>query len=132
MGWQDQVGRDRSRKPPPVRPRSMSLSERELDVLWLYGYEGLAIKQVGEVLGISEETGKSYLKRLREKFWARGIQETSRTHLYLLALNECVGRPECRRARDELLRTLLDENAPEVVRPDVPLVTEEVVRDAVL
>lgn len=109
-----------------------SLSERELDVLWLYGFEGFAIKQVGEILGISEETGKSYLKRLREKFWSRGVMQTTRTHLYLLALTECVGRPECRAARDELLRMLLDENAPEVIRPETAPVAEEVTDDALL
>lgn len=124
----DAQGRHRVR---PVREVSNALSSRELDVLWLYGFEGMAIKQVGSFLGISEETGKSYLKRIREKFWARGISRTSRTHLYVLALTECVGRQECRDARDELLRTLLNEDAPELLKPDATAVDEEVA-DAVL
>lgn len=93
--------------------QSTDLSPRELDVLWLYGFEGLPIKQVASFLGIAEETGKSYLKRIREKYWARGVMRTTRTHLYMLALTECIGRPECRQARDELLRELLTEDAPE-------------------
>lgn len=92
---------------------STNLSSRELDVLWLYGFEGMPVKQVGTFLGISEETAKSYLKRIREKFWARGVRNTTRTFLYMLALTECVGRQECRNAREELLRELLTEDAPE-------------------
>lgn len=94
-------------------PLTTVLSERELDVLWLYGHDGLPMKQVATYLGVALETGKSYLKRIRVKLRARGIPADARVDLFRAALGECRHRPEAMAARSELLAYLLSPGAPE-------------------
>jgi DNA-binding CsgD family transcriptional regulator len=89
------------------------LSPKEVHVLWYYGAEGWPMKQVVTELDISMETGKSYLKRIRNKLRRRGVPADSRVDLYRAALIECVDLPWCLAARDELLRYLLTDTAPE-------------------
>jgi two-component system, NarL family, uhpT operon response regulator UhpA len=63
------------------------LSAQERRVVALYG-NGESVKSVATQLGISEETAKSYLKRVREKYRAYGIDVGTKVALRKRAIIE--------------------------------------------
>lgn len=66
-----------------------ALSERELEVLRSLGM-GLADKQIARAMGISEDTVKEYLRRIRAKYTDRGRPAKSRVDLYRRSLEDGV------------------------------------------
>jgi DNA-binding NarL/FixJ family response regulator len=64
-----------------------NLSEREADVLRLYA-AGVPAKSVGRRLGVSYETVLEYLQRIRRKYKGAGRTVTSRTDLYIAAVED--------------------------------------------
>jgi DNA-binding NarL/FixJ family response regulator len=64
-----------------------SLSAREADVLRLYA-AGLPAKSVARQLGISYETVTEYLQRIRKKYVTVGRAVSSRTDLYIAAVED--------------------------------------------
>ncbi|QWT23614.1 response regulator transcription factor [Subtercola sp. PAMC28395] len=63
------------------------LSAQERRVMALYG-GGEPVKQVAEQLSISEETAKSYLKRIREKYRVLGIDVGTKVALRKRAIQD--------------------------------------------
>ncbi|MEF2976981.1 response regulator transcription factor [Subtercola sp. YIM 133946] len=63
------------------------LSAQERRVMALYG-GGEPVKQVAEQLSISEETAKSYLKRIREKYRVLGIDVGTKVALRRRAIQD--------------------------------------------
>lgn len=63
------------------------LSAQERRVMALYG-AGQPVKSVAYELGISEETAKSYLKRIREKYRLAGIDVGTKVALRLRAIED--------------------------------------------
>ncbi|CAN5363411.1 two-component system response regulator YvfU [soil metagenome] len=63
------------------------LSAQERRVMALYG-GGEPVKQVAEQLSISEETAKSYLKRIREKYRVVGIDVGTKVALRKRAIHD--------------------------------------------
>ncbi len=68
---------------------SPALSERELEVLRAVGM-GLADKQIARLMGISEDTVKEYLRRIRAKYTERGRPAKSRVDLFRRSLEDGV------------------------------------------
>lgn len=68
---------------------SPALSERELQVLRALGM-GLADKQIARLMGISEDTVKEYLRRIRAKYTERGRPAKSRVDLFRRSLEDGV------------------------------------------
>ena len=68
---------------------SPALSERELEVLRALGM-GLADKQIARLMGISEDTVKEYLRRIRAKYTERGRPAKSRVDLFRRSLEDGV------------------------------------------
>lgn len=66
---------------------SPKLSAQERRVMALYG-GGEPVKSVAYQLGISEETAKSYLKRIREKYRVAGIDVGTKVALRKRAIND--------------------------------------------
>ncbi|MDF2444542.1 MAG: hypothetical protein JWR01_2745 [Subtercola sp.] len=66
---------------------SPKLSAQERRVMALYG-GGEPVKQVAEQLSISEETAKSYLKRIREKYRVLGIDVGTKVALRKRAIQD--------------------------------------------
>ncbi|MDO9590677.1 MAG: LuxR C-terminal-related transcriptional regulator, partial [Microcella sp.] len=66
---------------------SPRLSAQERRVMALYG-AGEPVKTVAYQLGISEETAKSYLKRIREKYRIAGIDVGTKVALRKQALSD--------------------------------------------
>ena len=66
-----------------------ALSERELEVLRALGM-GLADKQIARLMGISEDTVKEYLRRIRAKYTERGRPAKSRVDLFRRSLEDGV------------------------------------------
>ena len=66
-----------------------ALSERELEVLRALGM-GLADKQIARLMGISEDTVKEYLRRIRAKYTQRGRPAKSRVDLFRRSLEDGV------------------------------------------
>ncbi|PPF83358.1 DNA-binding response regulator [Subtercola sp. Z020] len=66
---------------------SPKLSAQERRVMALYG-GGEPVKQVAEQLSISEETAKSYLKRIREKYRVVGIDVGTKVALRKRAIQD--------------------------------------------
>jgi DNA-binding NarL/FixJ family response regulator len=66
-----------------------ALSERELEVLRSLGL-GLADKQIARAMGISEDTVKEYLRRIRAKYADRGRPAKSRVDLFRRSLEDGV------------------------------------------
>ncbi|MEA9985226.1 MULTISPECIES: response regulator transcription factor [Subtercola] len=66
---------------------SPKLSAQERRVMALYG-GGEPVKQVAEQLSISEETAKSYLKRIREKYRVLGIDVGTKVALRKRAIHD--------------------------------------------
>jgi DNA-binding NarL/FixJ family response regulator len=66
-----------------------ALSERELEVLRSLGM-GLADKQIARAMGISEDTVKEYLRRIRAKYTDRGRPAKSRVDLFRRSLEDGV------------------------------------------
>ncbi len=66
---------------------SPRLSAQERRVMALYA-TGEAVKSVAYQLGISEETAKSYLKRIREKYRAHGIDVGTKVALRMQAIQD--------------------------------------------
>lgn len=66
---------------------SPRLSAQERRVMALYG-AGEPVKSVAYQLGISEETAKSYLKRIREKYRIAGIDVGTKVALRKQAIND--------------------------------------------
>ena len=71
----------RSTSPAP------KLSAQERRVMALYG-AGETVKSVAVKLGISEETAKSYLKRIREKYRAAGVDVGTKVALRRRAISD--------------------------------------------
>ena len=63
------------------------LSAQERRVMALYG-NGEPVKSVALLLGISEETAKSYLKRIREKYRVGGIDLGTKVALRRRAIED--------------------------------------------
>ena len=63
------------------------LSAQERRVMALYG-AGETVKSVAAKLGISEETAKSYLKRIREKYRAAGVDVGTKVALRRRAISD--------------------------------------------
>jgi two-component system uhpT operon response regulator UhpA len=63
------------------------LSAQERRVMALYG-GGEPVKQVAQALDISEETAKSYLKRIREKYRVAGIDVGTKVALRKRAIQD--------------------------------------------
>jgi len=66
---------------------SPKLSAQERRVMALYG-AGEPVKSVAYQLGISEETAKSYLKRIREKYRVAGIDVGTKVALRMQAIED--------------------------------------------
>lgn len=66
---------------------SPRLSAQERRVMALYG-AGEPVKAVAYQLGISEETAKSYLKRIREKYRLAGYDVGTKVALRKRAIND--------------------------------------------
>jgi hypothetical protein len=66
----------------------------------LYG-GGEPVKSVAYQLGISEETAKSYLKRIREKYRVAGIDVGTKVALRKRAIQDGILIQDARRARSE-------------------------------
>ncbi len=66
---------------------SPKLSAQERRVMALYG-GGEPVKQVAYQLGISEETAKSYLKRIREKYRVAGVDVGTKVALRKRAIQD--------------------------------------------
>jgi len=66
-----------------------ALSVRELEVLRALGL-GLADKQIARLMGISEDTVKEYLRRIRAKYTERGRPAKSRVDLFRRSLEDGV------------------------------------------
>lgn len=66
-----------------------ALSARELEVLRSLGL-GLADKQIARQMGISEDTVKEYLRRIRAKYAERGRPAKSRVDLFRRSLEDGV------------------------------------------
>lgn len=66
---------------------SPRLSAQERRVMALYG-AGEPVKSVAYQLGISEETAKSYLKRIREKYRVAGIDVGTKVALRMRAIED--------------------------------------------
>lgn len=66
---------------------SPKLSAQERRVMALYG-AGEPVKSVAYQLGISEETAKSYLKRIREKYRVAGIDVGTKVALRMQAIDD--------------------------------------------
>ena len=66
---------------------SPRLSAQERRVMALYG-GGEPVKQVAKALDISEETAKSYLKRIREKYRMVGIDVGTKVALRKRAIQD--------------------------------------------
>ena len=64
------------------------LSAQERRVMALYGGGGEPVKAVAFQLGISEETAKSYLKRIREKYRVAGIDVGTKVALRKRAIQD--------------------------------------------
>lgn len=73
------------RQPPAGAAPHLSAQERR--VMALYG-AGQPVKSVAYELGISEETAKSYLKRIREKYRLAGIDVGTKVALRLRAIED--------------------------------------------
>lgn len=69
---------------PPGLPR---LSAQERRVMALYG-AGQSVKSVAFELGISDETAKSYLKRIREKYRQAGYDVGTKVALRMRAIQD--------------------------------------------
>ncbi len=72
--------------------RSPRLSAQERRVMALYG-GGEPVKSVAYDLGISEETAKSYLKRIREKYRVAGIDVGTKVALRKRAIQDGILLP---------------------------------------
>lgn len=70
-----------------AHPHSPRLSAQERRVMALYG-AGETVKTVANRLNISEETAKSYLKRIREKYRAVGHDVGTKVALRRRAIND--------------------------------------------
>jgi len=77
-------GGDGMRAASPVR-----LSRQERRVMALYAAGG-TVKGVALQLGITDETARSYLKRVREKYRAHGIDVGTKITLRLRAIQDGV------------------------------------------
>ncbi|MGO3886963.1 MAG: LuxR C-terminal-related transcriptional regulator [Mycetocola sp.] len=72
-----------------VEPGSPKLSAQERRVMALYA-NGEPVKSVAYALGISEETAKSYLKRIREKYRQSGFDVGTKVSLRKQAIRDGV------------------------------------------
>lgn len=53
--------------------RKLSLSAREEQVARAFAFDGLSVVATAERCGLTAGTVKSYLKRIRQKYTARGV-----------------------------------------------------------
>lgn len=57
------------------------LSPQERSVASLFAVDGLRVAEVADRLGLTVETTKSYLKRARSKYRARGVDASTQHRL---------------------------------------------------
>ena len=63
------------------------LSPRELEALQLYA-TGMALKSVARIMGVTQDTSRMYLLRVRSKYGQIGRGVTSRTDYYIRAVED--------------------------------------------
>ena len=71
---------------PAVRPPD--LSQRQADVLMGYGRSNALLETVARELGITPETLKTHLRRIRAKYAAAGRAAPTRRDLYVRAIED--------------------------------------------
>lgn len=72
------------RSPRPTRP---ALSAQEARALVLYA-TGAPMKSVARQMGVTEDTARSYIKRVREKYAGAGIDVRTKIDLYRRAVQD--------------------------------------------